>query len=122
MLYDLFFDKDFSSVNRLIKDSHPYQIIKDDKKDIIVLNALGVAEKDIKIEVKRSDLNDRTNYLYIEGETKNEITGTDYSISNRFTLNRSKVKEIKYECKDGLLYIDVFYKEEAIKEIPISKK
>jgi HSP20 family molecular chaperone IbpA len=122
MLYDLFFDKDFSSVNRLIRDSHPYQILKEEGKDVIVLNALGVSEKDIQIEVKGSDKEDRTNYLYIKGETKNEITGTDYSISNRFSLNRAKVKEIKYECKDGLLYIDIFYKEEPLKEIPISRK
>lgn len=122
MLYDLFFDKDFSSVNRLIRDSHPYQILKEEGKDVIILNALGVSEKDIQIEVKGSDREDRTNYLYIKGETKNEITGTDYSISNRFSLNRAKVKEIKYECKDGLLYIDIFYKEEPLKEIPISRK
>lgn len=122
MLYDLFFDKDFSSVNRLIRDSHPYQILKEEGKDVIVLNALGVSEKDIQIEIKGSDKEDRTNYLYIKGETKNEITGTDCSISNRFSLNRAKVKEIKYECKDGLLYIDIFYKEEPIKEIPISRK
>lgn len=122
MFYDLFFDKDFAKVNRTIRDSHPYQILKDDRKDVIILNALGIAEEDIKVEVKQSTYDDRTNYLYITGETDNEITGTKYSISNRFTLNRLKVKEIKYECKDGLLYVDVFYKTEPVKEIPISKK
>jgi HSP20 family molecular chaperone IbpA len=122
MFYDLFFDKDFAKVNRAIRDSHPYQILKDEGKDVIVLNALGIAEEDIKVEVKQSTYDDRTNYLYITGETDNEITGTKYSISNRFTLNRLKVKEIKYECKDGLLYVDVFYKTEPVKEIPISKK
>lgn len=122
MFYDLFFDKEFAKVNRTIRDSHPYQILKDEGKDVIVLNALGIAEEDIKVEVKQSAYDSRTNYLYITGETDNEITGTKYSISNRFTLNRLKVKEIKYECKDGLLYVDVFYKTEPVKEIPISKK
>ena len=35
MFYDLFFDKDFAKVNRAIRDSHPYQILKDDGKDVI---------------------------------------------------------------------------------------
>ena len=50
MFYDLFFDKDFAKVNRTIRDSHPYQILKDDGKDVIVLNALGIAEEDIRSE------------------------------------------------------------------------
>ena len=32
MFYDLFFDKDFAKVNRAIRDSHPYQILKDNGK------------------------------------------------------------------------------------------
>ena len=122
MFYDIFFDKEFAKVNRMIRDSHPYQIIKQEDKDTIVINALGVSEDDVKIQIKPSKYDDRTTYLYIEGETDNEITGTKYSISNRFTINKLKVQEIKYFAKDGLLYIDVLYKEEPSIEIPISKK
>lgn len=122
MFYDIFFDKEFAKVNRMIRDSHPYQIIKSDNKDTVVINALGVDENDVKIQIKPSKYDDRTTYLYIEGETDNEITGTKYSISNRFTINRLKVKEIQYSAKDGLLYIDVLYINEPVVEIPISKK
>lgn len=76
---------------------------------------------DIKITIKPSRYDDRTTYLYIEGETDNVVTGTKYSISNRFTINKLKVKEIKYYAKDGLLYIEVMYIDEPVVEIPIYK-
>lgn len=119
MFYDLFFDKEFAKVNRMIRDSHPYQIVNREGKDIIIINALGVSEDDIKITLKPSKYDDRTTYLYIEGETDNKITGTKYSIENRFTINKLKVKEIKYSAKDGLLYIEVMYIDEPVIDIPI---
>ncbi len=119
MFYDLFFDKEFAKVNRMIRDSHPYQIVNGEGKDIIIINALGVSEDDIKITLKPSKYDDRTTYLYIEGETDNKITGTKYSIENRFTINKLKVKEIKYSAKDGLLYIEVMYIDEPVIDIPI---
>lgn len=122
MFLDLLWDKSFASANRLIKDSHPYQIIKGENKDTIVVNALGVSEKDVKIEIKPSDYDDRTNYLYISGKTTNKRTNTDYSFSNRFSLNKLKVREIKYETIDGLLYVDIYYVEDPFVEIPISRR
>ena len=122
MFYDLLFDKSFSEVNRFIRDSHPYQIINGNGKDIVVINALGVDEDDIKIEIKADKYNSDSNYLYIEGSTENETTGTTYSFKNRFGINKLKVKEIKYYTKDGLLYIEIQYVEEPTVEIPISKK
>lgn len=119
MFYDLFFDKEFAKVNRMIRDSHPYQIVNGEGKDTIIINALGVSEDDIKITLKPSKYDDRTTYLYIEGETDNKITGTKYSIENRFTINKLKVKEIKYSAKDGLLYIEVMYIDEPVIDIPI---
>ena len=44
----------------MISDSHPYQIIKGDNKDTIIINALGIKEDDIKIELKPSKYDDRT--------------------------------------------------------------
>lgn len=122
MFYDLLFDKSFSEVNRFIRDSHPYQIINGEGKDTVVINALGVDENDIKIEIKADKYNDDSNYLYIEGSTENEIAGTTYSFKNRFGINKLKVKEIQYYTKDGLLYIEINYVEEPTVEIPISKK
>lgn len=119
MFYDLFFDKEFAKVNRMIRDSHPYQIVNGEGYDTIIVNALGVAEEDIKLTIKPNRYDERTTYLYIEGETDNEITGTKYSIENRFTINKLKIKEIKYSAKDGLLYIDVIYNDEPSIEIPI---
>lgn len=121
MFMDLLWDKEFAKVNRMIRDSHPYQIVNGEGKDTIIVNALGISMDDIKITIKPSRYDDRTTYLYIEGETDNVVTGTKYSISNRFTINKLKVKEIKYYAKDGLLYIEVMYIDEPVVEIPIYK-
>lgn len=121
MFYDLLWDKEFAKVNRMIRDSRPYQIVNGEGHDTIIVNALGVAEGDIKLTIKPNRYDERTTYLYIEGETDNEITGTKYSIENRFTINKLKIKEIKYSAKDGLLYIDVFYNDEPSIEIPIHR-
>lgn len=118
MLYDLFFDKDFADVKRLVRDSHPYQIVKGEGKDTIIINALGVAEDDIKIEVKPDG--ERT-FLYIEGSTKNSLSNEEYSFKNRFSINRLKIEGINYSTKDGLLYIDIIYKETPAIEIPITR-
>lgn len=121
MFYDLFFDKEFAKVNRMIRDTHPYQIVRGEGKDTIIINALGVNEDDFEIEIKPNRYDERTTYLCIKGETENAITETKYSIENRFTINKLKVKEIKYYAKDGLLYIDVYYIDEPAVDIPIYK-
>lgn len=122
MFHDIFWDKEFAKVNRMISDSHPYRIFKEKGKDNIVINALGIKEEDIKISLKDSQYDDRTTFLVIEGETENKITNTKYSISNRFTINKLKIKEIHYKSEDGLLYLEIVYNEEKEIDIPIYKK
>lgn len=122
MFYDLLFDKSFGEVNRYIRDSHPYQIINGEGKDTIVINALGVNEDDIEIDIKSDKYGTDSYYLYIEGSTENATTGSTYSFKNRFGINKLKVKEIVYYTKDGLLYIEIQYVDDPATEIPISKK
>jgi HSP20 family molecular chaperone IbpA len=104
MLFD--FDRDFYRFTRNLKDMYPYEIIRrdNDNEVIVVHNVVGLSKDDIKISVDRDNEYD---YLVIAGERKNEVTDKIYKVDSRFIVNLDDISEngIEYEVKDGLLYI-----------------
>ena len=120
MLFDDFFgfDKSFYDFTRSVKDVAPYQIIRKDNENIIIHNVLGIDEKDLKVEITTEG---KYNYLVIEGKTKEEYDDSDYSVNSRFSFDPDKIKDIKYEVKNGLLYIHLYKKEAKKPEITVSK-
>lgn len=102
MFFD--FDTNFYRFTRNLKDMYPYEIIRKDNKATIVHNVVGLSKDDIKIEPEREG---NADYLVISGEKKNEITNKIYSINSRFSVNVDEIKDVQWEVKDGLLYIDV---------------
>lgn len=109
------------SYTRPILDSKPYQIIKDKdgKKSTIVFNALGIPKDDIKISVERQKGQD---YLTISGETKNELSNKTYNVSGQFVIDSNEVSEIDWDCKDGLLTVEIKFKEPEKSKIKINQK
>lgn len=117
LLNDLFdFDRNFYHFQRDEKDMNPYSIIDKDGKSIIIHNVVGINKDDLKITLKTEN-GHKT--LYITGQTKDPITNNDYSINSRFTVKASAIKNITSECKNGLLYITIEYKEPKEEEITI---
>lgn len=116
--FDLFFDKGSYSFNRDIKDMHPYQIKRDEAKTTIVHNIVGIREEDISVSLQEDS---NVVYLEIKGETKNEVLGSTYNVSSRFSVDYDRVKNIEHYAKDGLLYINVYYKEPNRPKIDIKK-
>lgn len=102
------FDKGFYRFSRPTKDMNPYRIVHNDNKISIVINAVGVKKDDIKISIER--LNGR-DYLVVNGETKNQVLETSYSINLRFIINPESIENIEWYVEDGLLYIDCFTKQ-----------
>lgn len=96
------------------KDMHPYSIINTKDRIIIVHNILGIDKKDLKLSKK---VENHTTFLTIVGQTTDEITGKEYKINSRFTMNESELDLSKVECnmKNGLLYITIPYKKEEEK-------
>lgn len=102
-------------------DSKPYQIIKDKdgKKSTIIFNALGIKKDNIEVSIERNQGQD---YLTISGETKNELMNKAYNVSGRFVIDSNEVDEIDWDCSDGLLVIEIKFKEPEKSNIKINKK
>lgn len=103
------FDRDFYKFNRIEKDMNPYSIKRTDEGIILIHNVLGINKEDLKISTKREN---HTNLIIIEGKTKDEVTGREYSINSRFSVDDNvDLKSAKPSMKNGLLYISIKYKE-----------
>ena len=103
------FDRDFYKFNRIEKDMNPYSIKQTDEGIILIHNVLGINKEDLKISTKREN---HTNLIIIEGKTKDEVTGREYSINSRFSVDDNvDLKSAKTSMKNGLLYISIKYKE-----------
>lgn len=103
------FDRNFYKFNRIEKDMNPYSIKQTDEGIILIHNVLGINKEDLKISTKREN---HTNLIIIEGKTKDEVTGREYSINSRFSVDDNvDLKSAKPSMKNGLLYISIKYKE-----------
>lgn len=112
-------DRDYYSFHRNIKDMYPYEIVRKDNQSIIVFNALGLSKDNIKVTFDKVR---GTDYLLINGEQKNEVTNKTYSVNGRFLIDVNEVKNIDWKVKDGLLYVNVYFKESEKPKIEIQYK
>lgn len=113
------FDKEFYNFTRPVKDISPHEIIRRDDQVIIVHNALGVDSDDIKVDVNKLY---GKHYLTLFGETKNSVSGKNYSFNSRFLIDVDSVKDVEWEVKDGLLYVTLQYKEPQAQQVKITRK
>lgn len=120
-LVDLIFnpldwDKTAYRFNRDEKDMHPYSIINKKDRVLITHNVLGINKEDLKIT--RESENGK-NYIVINGKTRDDITGREYSVASRFMLNNEEVDltKISATVKNGLLYITIPVLKEKNKKI-----
>lgn len=96
-------DKDVYKFNRFEKDMNPYSVHKKGNKVTLVHNVTGMDKKDISVKMKN-------NKLIISGETKDEETGSKYSVHSEFALDKDKkIKDISSKMNNGLLYITIEY-------------
>lgn len=114
-IFPLDWDKKNYKFNREEKDMHPYSIKNEEKQTIITHNILGIDKKDLKITNESE--NGKT-FISIKGKTKDVITGKEYSIDSRFSLNVDEVdlSGIKATAKNGLLYIIIPTKKKELKK------
>ncbi len=104
-----------------LTDSRPYQIIRKPNSKLvnIVFNAVGIDEKDVKLSIERVE---REDYLVIEAETKHELTNRNYNVSGRFKLDGDQVDNIQWSLSNGILQVDVMFREPEPSKIQITKK
>jgi len=99
-------DRKFYRFNRDEKDMKPYSAYHKNDKIIITHNILGINKEDLKISREHES---NTSYLVIEGKTKDEITGKEYSMSSRLAVDDKALdlENIQAQAKNGLLYITI---------------
>lgn len=98
-------DKDVYKFNRFEKDMNPYSVHTNGNKVTLVHNVTGMDKKDLTVKIKE-------NKLIISGETKDEETGSKYSVHSEFALDKDKkIKDISSKMNNGLLYVTIEYDE-----------
>jgi len=98
---------------------NPYKIVRNDNKTTLIFNALGLSSEDIKISLSKTSYGD---ILNISGSKKIDILNKTFDISSNFKVNIDGIKNIEYKCENGLLYIEIFYKEKPEVTVEITKK
>lgn len=113
-------DRNFYNFNRDEKDMHPYSIVNKDNEIIIIHNVLGINKENLKLSKK---IENHNTFIVIEGKTKDNITGKEYSINSRFSIDDSQLNMSKAESttKNGLLYITIPYSKAKEEEESIIK-
>lgn len=112
-------DRDFYSFSRGVKDMYPYEIVRRDNQSTIVFNALGISKDNCKVTFDKIK---GTDYLVISGEQKNEVTGKTYSVNGRFSVDFNEIQSVDWKVKDGLLYVNVYFKKPEKPKIDIEYK
>lgn len=116
-LDDLFdFDRKFYNFVRPEKDMTPYTVVNKENKTILIHNVVGINKEDLKITTKTEN---GEKILYISGQTKDSVSGNEYSVNSRFKVKAQAIKKIDCECKNGLLYVTISYDEPNEEEITI---
>ena len=110
------FDRKFYNFSRPEKDMTPYTVVNKENKTILIHNVVGINKEDLKINTKTEN---GEKILYISGQTKDEISGNDYSINSRFKVKAQAIQNIECECKNGLLYVTITYDKPTEEEIVI---
>ena len=109
-------DKNSYKFNRAEKDMHPYSTLNNGKEVIVTHNILGIDKKDLKIS---KEIENGKSFITIKGKTKDAITGQEYSIDSRFSIDESTLDftSVKAKTQNGLLYITIPVKKKEDKKI-----
>ena len=104
-------DKDFYKFNRMEKDMNPYSVYNKEGPTAPPHTVLALPPAASTISTKTEN---HTSFIVIEGKSKDENTGKEYSINYRFSIDKSKmdIENSKCSMKNGLLYIEIPYKVE----------
>jgi len=118
-LFDLIqFDPTYFRYHRPFREVDGYRVIEKDGKMFILVNALGVDEKDISVETI-SEYGGRE-AIVVSGSTKNEIFENESSINIKF-LMRKHMEEVHWNLSNGFLTLEVSFKEPVKPSVKVIK-
>lgn len=114
---DFLFDEILKSWHRPVRESSGYSIVRTDEGHDIIINVLGIGEKDIEIKTSRKTLS-------VKGETKNDKINFTNTVNYQFDISRiySQIEKVEYQMENGLLIISLILQKEKEKDIKIVRK
>jgi HSP20 family molecular chaperone IbpA len=114
--FDLF-DLVLKNWTRPVYEATGYKVIPIENGYQIVLNVLGIKEKDLTIKVDNG-------VLSVSGKTENELIKFTNSVNYKFNVKdiKEELEEVKYEAQDGLLILTLVVKESKENTVKITRK
>lgn len=119
-----FFSDYFQNVgygfSRPFYESKGWYAKEKDGKTFVVVNVLGINEKDIDVFVDSTD-NPNKQQLSVSGKTHNELLDKDFSVNVKFLVSHP-MKEVVKSFENGLLILEIEYDEPVKPNVSIRGK
>lgn len=120
-MFDSFFSsEDYKYVfHRPMLEKEGSYITEKDGNIFILLNILGVDEKDLSVDVTPGGVSG--NFLQVTGKTHDDLFNKDFDVQAKF-LVRKEMDSLEWSVKNGFMTIKVTFKEPAKPSVKIVKK
>ena len=112
------FDDSAYRFNRPMLERQGWYSKEKDGKLLLLLNVLGVNESDLNIEVKPVENNKEV--ICISGKTKDELFDREFSVNMNFMISKP-MEQVKTSVKNGLLILEIEFKEPVKSSVRILK-
>lgn len=113
----LMFNGSHAFFNRPMYEKTGYRVDEKDGKIFLTVNCLGVNPSDLTIESEYD--NDNRNVVVVRGKTL--VNDKEYKVSYRFAFVK-EIDTIEHASLNGLLILEVSFKEPVKPEIKIKAK
>jgi len=118
-LFDLIlFDPSTFRYHRPFPEIDGYRVIEKDGKMYILVNALGVEEKDISVETI-SEYGGKES-IVVNGSSCNEIFNKESSLNIKFLMQKH-MEEVHWSLSNGFLTLEVSFKEPVKPSVKVIK-
>ena len=108
------------SFSRPFQESDGFYAVEKDGKIIVTVNALGINENDIDVQVETDPENANKQFLLVKGKTHNEILDKDFSLTwKRYSFK--PFDKIDWNLKNGLLTLEIAFKSPVKPEVSIKR-
>jgi len=109
----------FYSFSRPMYERTGWYATESEGNTYILVNTLGVAEKDIDVSVDASE-NPNKHVLSVKGRTHNDLIDKDFSIDMRWITN--PVKEVHASFADGIMTLKLEFESPVKPSVKIVRK
>jgi HSP20 family molecular chaperone IbpA len=118
MYFDDFFFPVLDSYrfHRPMLERQGWYSLEKDGKLLVLLNVLGIDEKDLTVDVKSAENNKEM--ICVNGSTKDELFDKDFSVNMNFLVGKP-MEQVKTSVKNGFLTLEISFKEPVLPSVKV---